>query len=79
MHCKEDNNIPYEVSYNYYDKLSVHGTNPNVHWGDIPLPAGSDLLVKQFPALSHVLSNVVITFRVITKEYPDEYLEKWEH
>lgn len=79
MHCKEDNNIPYEVSYNYYDKLSVHGTNPNVHWGDIPLPAGSDLLVKQFPTLSHVLSNLVIRFRVITKEYPEEFLEKWEH
>ena len=79
LFCPQDNVIPYEPSYNYYNMLSAHATKPNLHWGDINIPPLSSKLLDQIVGGHHIVSNLIPNIRMYIYEYPKDMLDNWEH
>lgn len=79
IHCPQDDAIPYESVHDYYYTLSQHGTNPNVHWGDISVPPVSNHLLSQIPGAVHFVSSMYINIKLYLVEDLEDLLEQWEH
>lgn len=78
-HCKYDECQPYDIARKFYNKISAHHTNPNVHWADIPYPKVLASLTKNIhmPA-NHLLSSLFLTMDMAVAEDPEDMYKQWE-
>jgi hypothetical protein len=78
-HCKYDECQPYDIARKFYNKISAHHTNPNVHWADIPYPKVLASLTKNIhmPA-NHLLSSLFLTMDMTVAEDPEDMYKQWE-
>lgn len=80
IHCPQDDASPYESSYSCYDKLSAHGKNTNVHWGDFVFPPLVGESLSLIPNAVHaVTSTLVNSVYMNLYEYVEDAPFRWEN
>lgn len=69
--CKKDEAVSYDVAKDSYKALSGNGTNPNVHWSDVPLLLDGQEIMGVSTG-NHLLASVLMmTYMASVKEPAD--------
>lgn len=69
--CKKDEAISYNIAKDNYQALSGNGTNPNVHWTDVPLALDGQEIMGLSTG-NHLLASVLMmTYMASVKEPAD--------
>lgn len=76
----QDDGDPYDVSHEFYQALSAHGANTNVHWGKLRIPPIlASILHAAVLGANHGVACITVNLKQSVLMNYEDFVDNWEN